>query len=108
MRVSSWLAIAALSSACAAPVATEHTTKTDAALAQSEQKTSTNPDVNPDAAAMADFKKRVDEYVGMHKTLAMGDAKPGATADPAKISATKAALAARMQATRVNAKQGDI
>jgi hypothetical protein len=108
MRVSPWLAIAVLSSACAAPAATGHTTTTDAALEQSKQKTSTDPDVTTDAAAMADFKKRVDEYVDMHKTLAMGDAKPGATADPAKISATKAALAARMQATRVKAQQGDI
>lgn len=110
MRVSPWLAIAAFCSACAAPAATEKTpaTTTDAALAQSERKTSTDPAVNPDAAAMAEFKKRVDAYVDMHKTLAMGDAKPEETADPAKLVATKAALAARVQATRVNAKQGDV
>jgi hypothetical protein len=108
MRVSPWLAIAAFSSACAAPAATGDTTKTGVALEQGKQNTSTDPSVNPDAAAMADFKKRVDEYTEMHKTLAMGEAKPQETADPAKISATKAALAARMQATRVNARQGDI
>jgi hypothetical protein len=54
--------------------ATEHPTTTDAALAQSEKKTSTDPAVNPDAAALAEFKSRVDAYVDMHKTLAKGEA----------------------------------
>ena len=108
MRASPWLAIAVLASACAAPAATEHKTTTDAALEQSEQKTSTNPAVNPHAAALAEFKRRVDGYVDMYKELAKGDAKPQETADPARISATKAALAARVQATRVNATQGDV
>lgn len=108
MRVSPWLAIALLSSACAAPAATEKKTSTDVALEQGEKKTSTDPSVNPDAAALAEFKMRVDEYADMHKELAKGDAKPQQTADPAKISATKKALAARVQATRVTAKPGDI
>jgi hypothetical protein len=108
MRVSPWLAIALVSSACAAPAATEHTTATDAAIEQGEKKTSTDPAVNPDAAALADFKVRVDNYADMHKTLAKGNAKRQETADPARISATKATLAARVQATRVSAKQGDV
>jgi hypothetical protein len=108
MRVIQWLALAALGTACSAPAATEHATATDVALAQSEKKTSTDPAVNPDAAALAAFKKRVDEYASMHETLAKGDAKPKEAADPATIAATRAALAARVQATRVNAKPGDI
>jgi hypothetical protein len=108
MRVSSWLAIALLSSACAAPASTENKTPTDVALEQGEKKTSTDPAVNPDAAALAEFKMRVDEYADMHKELAKGEAKPKETADPAQISATKKALAARVQATRVTAKPGDI
>jgi len=108
MRVSPWLAIALLSSACAAPAATEEKTPADVALEQGEKKTSTDPAVNPDAAALAEFKMRVDAYADMHKELAKGDAKPQETADPAKISATKQALAGRVQATRVNAKQGDL
>jgi hypothetical protein len=108
MRVTQWLVIAAFCSACAVPGATEHPTTTDAALAQSEKKTSIDPAVNQDAAALAEFKSRVDAYVDMHKTLAKGDAKPAETASPAKINSTKATLAARVQATRVNAKQGDI
>ena len=108
MRVTHWLVMAAITSGCAAPGATEHTTTTDAALAQSEKKTSVNPAVNPDAAALAEFKSRVDAYADMHKTLAQGEARPEKAASPAKINTTKATLAARVQATRVNAKQGDI
>jgi hypothetical protein len=108
MRVSTWLAVAALSSACAAPDAREHKTTTDLALEQGAKKTSTDPAVNPEAAALADFTSRLNAYADMHKTLAKGEARPQETASPAKLNATKATLAARVQATRVNAKQGDI
>jgi hypothetical protein len=108
MNVSRWLAVAMLSSSCAAPAATERATPTEVALEQSEKKTSTDPAVNPNAAALAEFKTRVDAYADMHKQLAQGNAKQRETADPAKITAAKAALATRVQATRVNAKQGDI
>jgi hypothetical protein len=108
MRVSPWLAIALLASACAAPAADAPPTPTERALEQSEKKTSTDPAVNPHAAAIADFKKRVDQYADLHKQLAMGEARPKETANPAEISATKAALAKSIQAARTSAKQGDI
>jgi len=108
MRVSPWLAIAVFSAACAAPAATENKTPTDVALEQGEKKTSTDPAVNPDAAALAEFKARVDAYVDIHKEVAKGDAKPRQTEDPAKITEAKKALAGRVQAARVTAKQGDI
>jgi hypothetical protein len=109
MHVSRWLAIAVLSSGCgAAPAASEHPTATDVALEQGEKKTSTDPSVNPHAAALAEFKTRVDAYADMHKQLAQGNARQQETADPAKITAAKAALATRVQATRVNAKAGDV
>ena len=108
MRVSLWLAIAVFSTACAAPAATEEKTATDIALEQGERKTSTDPAVNPDAAALAEFTARVDEYVAIHKEVAKGDAKPRQTEDPAEITAAKKTLAGRVQAARVTAKQGDI
>ena len=108
MRVTQWLVLAAICAGCAAPGASERSSTTDAALAQSQKKTSTDPAVNPDAAALAEFKSRVDAYLDMHKAVAQGDAKPAETQSPEKINATKATLAARMQAARVNAKQGDI
>jgi hypothetical protein len=111
MRVSPWLAIAVLGSACSTPAAQRSaatTTSTDVAIQQSEQKTSTDPKVNPNAAALAEFKKRVDAYADLHKDLAKGDAKPQETADPAKIDATKNTLAAKVQSARASAKAGDI
>ena len=112
MRVSPWLALAVFTSACSSPAAREHaastTTATEAALAESEQKTSTDPAVNPKAAAIAEFKKRVNAYLDLHKDLASGDAKPQETADPAKIEATRKALAAKVQAARASAAPGDI
>jgi hypothetical protein len=121
MRVSPWLAIAVFVSACAAPAstrepaqgeehatATEPVTPTERALVESEQKTSTDPEVNQDAAAIAEFKIRVDAYADLHRQLAKGDAKPTETSDPARINAAKATLTARVQAARSTAKQGDI
>jgi hypothetical protein len=115
MRVSPWLAVAVFASACAAPAATnehaaatEPATPTERALVESEQKTSTDPDVNKDAAAMAEFKIRVDAYADLHRQLAKGDAKPRESHDPAKINAASATLTARMRAARATAKQGDI
>ena len=64
--------------------------------------------VNPDAAILQDFNARVAAYVKIHKDAAKGDAKPRETEDPAEITAAKAALAARIQAARTNAKQGDV
>jgi hypothetical protein len=80
----------------------------EAAKKAGEAKTSTDPKVNPDAAVMADFEARVEKYVDLHKQLAKGAAAQKETPDPAKISAAKAALAAKIQAARPHAKQGDI
>ena len=116
MHVSRWLALALFSSTCAAgcaaPAATESSadtpTSTDVALKESEKKTSTDPEVNPDAAAIAEFKIRVDAYADLHRQLAKGDAEPKETKDPAELNAAKAALTAKIQAARANAKQGDV
>ena len=107
-----WLAIAVLISACSTPKATERvaatSTATDVAIEQSKQKTSTDPAVNPNAAALAEFKKRVDAYADLHQDLAKGDAKPHETADPAKIDVTKNTLASKVQSARASAQPGDI
>jgi len=113
MHVSRWLALALFSSAtawgCAASSATEGPpTETDTALKESEKKTSTDPAVNKDAVAIADFKIRVDAYADLHHQLAMGDAKPKDSTDPATLNKTKAALTAKIQQARATAKQGDV
>ena len=108
MRVSRLIAVALFTSACAEPTGSERATPADLALQEGERKTSTDPSVNPDAAAMAEFKARVDRYADLHKELARGDARQKETADPAKINAAQTALANKIIAARADAKQGDI
>jgi hypothetical protein len=102
------LLVAAFASACGGAVATQPPTPAEVAIEQGERKTSTDPDVNPNAAAMAEFKSRVDAYAELHDRFAKGHAEPRETADPAKLNAASSALAARIQAARKDAKQGDI
>jgi hypothetical protein len=110
MNASRLLALAMFTSACggASALDREPTTATEAALQEGERKTSTDPGVNPDAAAMADFKRRVDGYAELHRKLAKGDAEPEKNSTPTGINAAKTALAAKMKAARADAKQGDI
>ena len=108
MRPMRLLAVAFLASACSAPSGNQPATTTDVALQEGARKTSTDPDVNPDAAAMADFKTRVEAYADLHKRLARGDAKQKETDDPAKINERTDALTEKVQAARAEARQGDI
>jgi hypothetical protein len=107
MKVSYWLAIAALASACGGSEAKEPPTPTEVSLQEGAKKTSTDPAVNPDAAAMADFKGRVEGYAELHKQLARGEARQEKNSDPVEIDKAKSALAAKIQAARANAKPGD-
>jgi hypothetical protein len=119
MKVSRLLVVAVLAtgcggaSACGATAQRAQTpakppTATETAIKAGEQKTSTDPSVNANAAQMADFKMRVEKYADLHKQLAKGAAAQKDDSDPARINAAKAALAAKIQAARAGAKQGDI
>ena len=112
MNVSRILAVAILTSACGDAVATQRATPpatpAEVAIKEGERKTSTDPAVNPNAAVMAEFKARVDKYADLHKQLAKGAAAQKENSDPAQINAAKTALAAKIQAARAGAKQGDI
>lgn len=109
MKLSRWLIVAVLSTGCGSVVGQGDAPPTAGETAQREgAQTSTDPAVNPDAAVIADFKARVDKYVDLHKDLAKGIAVQKETSDPAKIQAARAALAARIQAARADAKHGDI
>ena len=113
MNLSRLLVALALTSACGGAVTAQRpapapTTPADAAIKEGERKTSTNPDVNPNAAEMAEFKARVEKYAELHKSLAKGSAQQKETSDPAQISAAQAQLAVKIQAARANAKHGDI
>ena len=110
MNVSRIFLVALMTSACGDLVATQRAPATPAevAIKEGEKKTSTDPAVNSNAAAMAEFKSRVDKYADLHKQLAKGAATLKETSDPAQINAAKVALAAKVQAARADAKQGDI
>jgi hypothetical protein len=107
------LFIVALFAAGCGPTSAERTTPqsqtpTEAAQKAGAIKTSTDPAVNPNAAVMADFKARVEKYAELHKDLAKGAAKQKEDTSAERIDAQKTALAAKIQAARAGAKQGDI
>jgi hypothetical protein len=115
MKVSRLLVLAAIlatgcggASACGATAQRQPATAAETAIKAGEQKTSTDPSVNSQAPVMADFKARVEKYADLHKQLAKGAAAQKETADPKQINAAQDALAARIQAARVDAKHGEI
>jgi hypothetical protein len=64
--------------------------------------------VNPDAQLQQDFKKRVGQYVELHKRLEKDLPPLKKKEDQAKIAASQAALAKSIRAARTTAKQGEI
>ena len=64
--------------------------------------------VNPDAQLQQDFKKRVDEYLELHKRLEKDVPPLKKKEDQAKIAASQEALAKSIRAARATAKQGEI
>jgi hypothetical protein len=108
MRVSRLLLVAVVVSGCNGLNARSTAeTPVETALQEGERKTSTDPAVNPDAAAMADFQKRVEAYADLHNRLAKGDAAQKQTSDAGKLNAAQNTLTARVQAARADAKHGE-
>jgi hypothetical protein len=68
----------------------------------------TEPQVNAEAAVLADFQKRIEAYRKLHDKVAKGSAEMKQTDDPARINATEAELAERIRAARKDARPGDI
>jgi hypothetical protein len=63
---------------------------------------------NPDALVLADFNKRVDAYMAIHRDAAKDAPPQKETKDPSKIKAAQDALGAKIRAARATAKPGDI
>ncbi len=72
------------------------------------QNPATQPAPNPDALVMVDFQKRVEEYMKVHNDAEKGSAEQEETNDPAKIRHAQTSLAARLRATRKDARPGEI
>lgn len=66
------------------------------------------PAVNPNAATLKEFLKRVDAYVALHKKLESQLPDLAKQTTPEAIDKHERALAALIQAQRKNAKPGDI
>ena len=66
------------------------------------------PRTNPDAATIADFTKRVKEYVDLHKKLEDTLPKLPKEATPQQIDPNQRALGKLIQENRAGAKQGDL
>jgi hypothetical protein len=68
----------------------------------------TKPSVNPDAAIIQDFVKRVDQYVALHKKLEDPLPKLPKQATPEQMDAHERALGKLIQESQTGARQGDI
>ena len=66
------------------------------------------PRVNTNAATLADFQKRVDGYVELHKKLEATLPKLPEQTDPYQIDKHQRALSRLIQEARKNAKPGDL
>ena len=77
-----------------------------ATLDAADQKTA--PRVNPNAATLAEFTKRVDVYVALHKKLEGTLPKLPEQTNPYEIDRHQRALSRLIQDARKTAKQGDL
>ena len=66
------------------------------------------PRVNADAATIADFMKRVDGYVALHKKVESMLQEPSGDGRPEEVIEHQRAFAKLMQKQRADAKPGDI
>jgi hypothetical protein len=67
-----------------------------------------SPPVNPGAAILQDFGKRVDEYIKLRKTVESGLPKLKQTSSPAEITEHEQEFARAIREARKDVKQGDI
>jgi len=65
-------------------------------------------EVNPEAAVLADFQKRLADYQKLHDSVEKGPAELKETSDPARIREAQATLAARIREARKDARPGDL
>jgi hypothetical protein len=119
MRVTGLILIGALSAACSGAATDDPRQQGqsqrdatgatgESATGLSEPRIASPATADETTAALADFKQRVDAYAELHEDLARGSAKQRETKDAGKITDAQAALAARVQAARPDAKQGDL
>lgn len=65
-------------------------------------------DPDPHAAVFAEFRQRIDDYMGLREDIVDEVGEAESTADVARIRAREEALAERIRSRRSGAKHGDI
>jgi hypothetical protein len=63
---------------------------------------------NPDAMILADFQKRIDTYMDLHKRIEKESPPLKETKEPYKIQASQEVMARKIQEARKSAKPGEI
>ena len=63
---------------------------------------------NPQALVLADFAKRIEQYMDMRNKVEKGSAEQKETSDPAEIRGAQLKLAERIRTARKDARPGDI
>ena len=79
-----------------------------ACASQAQEPKPTSTTGNADALALQDFRARIDKYVELHKQAQKKSPPLKETNDTAKIKAAQQVLAETIQASRTDAKPGDI
>jgi hypothetical protein len=63
---------------------------------------------NPDAQILADFQKRIDTYMDLHKRIEKESPPLKETKEPHRIQASQEVMGRKIQEARKSAKQGEI
>lgn len=79
-----------------------------AVILQKDDTQAIDTKVNADAAALQEFKKRIDAYVALHKRIAKDTPPLKPTEDAAKIKTAQETLSGKIRAARAGANPGDI
>ncbi|HEY3157777.1 MAG TPA: hypothetical protein VGJ78_02355 [Vicinamibacterales bacterium] len=77
-------------------------------ISETTREKAAETNTNPDALVLADFQKRIDAYMAIHKEAAKDAPALKETKNPAEIEAAQKALGAKIRAARATAKPGDI
>jgi hypothetical protein len=112
MRIHFRVLAVAIATAFVASIATPVAAQTTAPRSGADQGVATrqaaNPNANAQATALAEFQKRLMDYINLRAQLG-GKLKPlASTADSAELAARQDTLAAAIQEARKGAKPGDL
>ena len=112
MRIYVSVTAAAIATAFVASIAPPAAAQTSAPPSRADQGVATrqaaNPNANAQATALAEFQKRLQEYINLRAELGRKLKPLASTADSAELTARQDTLAAAIREARKGAKPGDL